>query len=353
MDSNLLQRNKPVAIWLLIGAVMIFVQVLLGGITRLTGSGLSITEWQPILGAFPPMNERAWQEAFEKYQQIAQFKYINSHFTLSDFKSIYFWEWFHRDWARLMGLVFIFPFGYFIVTKRIHKGMIHPMIILFLLGALQGIIGWVMVQSGIGTTLLYVSHIRLAIHFMAALVLFVYVIWFAMLISVPANSKTFAPGIRKLNFWILVLLTIQLIYGAFMAGSHAALAAPTWPTINGMWLPGEYMFTQGSLLHDLTHNLISIQFVHRNLAYLITILVAVWTFKVSALGAASPLYRMRFIPLLIVLIQVVLGVVALLHSIKDTKLLYSIIHQGVAILLLAALVVTYYYTSPSRSSRRS
>lgn len=350
MDStHSLNKNKPVTIWLLIGACMIFIQVLLGGITRLTGSGLSITEWQPILGAFPPMNERAWQEAFEKYQQIAQFKYINSHFDLNDFKSIYFWEWFHRDWARLMGLVFIFPFAYFIITKRIHKGMIHPMIILFLLGALQGIIGWVMVQSGIGTSLLYVSHIRLAIHFIAALVLLAYVLWFAMLISVPASSLSYAPAARKLNIWILILLTVQLVYGAFMAGSHAALAAPTWPSINGMWWPGEYMLTQGSVLHDITNNLISIQFIHRNLAYLLTILVCIWTFRVSALPKTSVLFRMRFIPLVIVLVQVALGVIALLHSIRNTKLIYSIIHQGVAIVLLAAFIVSYFY---SRDTRR-
>src|SRR5690606_25315793 len=125
------------------------IQVLLGGITRLTGSGLSITEWKPILGTIPPLNEQAWQEAFLKYQQIAQYKLLNSHFSLSDFKAIYFWEWFHRNWARFMGLVFIIPFVYFIFTKKIDKKMIKPMIILFLLGALQGLIGWIMVKSGL------------------------------------------------------------------------------------------------------------------------------------------------------------------------------------------------------------
>lgn len=113
-----LQKNKPVATWLFVGAGMIIIQVLLGGITRLTGSGLSITEWQPILGALPPMNEQAWVEAFNKYKEIAQFKYIHNYFTLQDFKSIYFWEWFHRDWARLMGVVFIIPFVYFIIKRR-------------------------------------------------------------------------------------------------------------------------------------------------------------------------------------------------------------------------------------------
>ncbi|PWG81636.1 COX15/CtaA family protein [Pararcticibacter amylolyticus] len=351
MDSISLKQNRPVAIWLLIGAVMIIVQVLLGGITRLTGSGLSITEWQPILGALPPMNEKAWLEAFEKYQQIAQYKYINSHFTLEDFKSIYFWEWFHRDWGRLMGLVFIFPFIYFLVKKKINRSMIHPMIILFLLGGLQGIIGWVMVKSGIGTDLVYVSHIRLAIHFMAALVLLCYVVWFAMKITVPPQVLSSNASVRSLNVWLLVLITIQLIYGAFMAGTHAALAAPTWPTINGMWWPGQYMFNQGSFISDITHNLISIQFIHRNLAYLITIMLAWWTWKASKLPAGEPLHNMRYIPLVLVVVQVVLGVIALLHSPLETKLLYSILHQFVGILLLIALTVTYYYSRGRRGQR--
>lgn len=349
MDLPVLKQNRPVAIWLLIGAAMIIVQVLLGGITRLTGSGLSITEWQPILGALPPMNEHAWQEAFVKYQQIAQFKYVNSHFTLSDFKQIYFWEWFHRDWARLMGLVFIFPFLWFVYTKRIHKGMIHPMIILFLLGGLQGIIGWVMVSSGIGTTLLYVSHIRLAIHFIAALILLAYVVWFALLLTVPASAKNDDKSLRSLNIWLLVLLSIQLIYGAFMAGSHAALSAPTWPSINNMWFPFQYMGSEDGVLASFTHNLIAIQFIHRNLAYLLTILIVVWTYKAYKAPCQTGIYKMRYIPLLIVIVQVVLGIYALLHSMLETKLIYSILHQFVGMLLLIALVVSYYFSRGVKS----
>lgn len=344
MDTISLKKNQPVAIWLYVGAGMIIVQVLLGGITRLTGSGLSITEWQPILGTLPPMTQQAWQDAFEKYQQIAQYKYINSHFSLEDFKSIYFWEWFHRDWARLMGVVFLIPFVYFLIKKKIGRSMVHPMIILFLLGGLQGIIGWVMVQSGIGTDLIYVSHIRLAIHFIAALILLCYVIWFALKITVPRSRLTYAPDLKKLNIWLLVLLALQLVYGAFMAGTHAALAAPTWPSINGMWLPGQYMLTQGSFVSDITHNLISIQFIHRNLAYFITVLLFFWTFRVSRSSKGSSLYKMRYVPLTLVLVQVLLGILALLNSIGETKLFYSILHQFFGILLLISLTVTYYYS---------
>src|SRR5450432_960625 len=138
MGTSISQRSsRPVAIWLLIGVGMIVIQVLLGGITRLTGSGLSITEWKPIMGALPPLNEQDWSTAFEKYKQISQYKYLNAHFTLRDFKFIFFWEWFHRLWARLIGVVFLVPFIIFLIQRRFKKQMIRPMIILFLLGALQ------------------------------------------------------------------------------------------------------------------------------------------------------------------------------------------------------------------------
>src|SRR5690606_5203799 len=188
-DLHPTRSSRPVAIWLLVGVGMIIIQVLLGGITRLTGSGLSITEWKPIMGALPPMNEGDWKIAFEKYQQIAQFKYLNFHYTLEDFKFIFFWEWFHRLWARLLGVVFIIPFVIFLVQKRFKKEMIRPMIILFLLGALQGLVGWIMVQSGLNDSeLLYVSHYRLAIHFILALGLLVYTLWFALELLIP-NSQ--------------------------------------------------------------------------------------------------------------------------------------------------------------------
>lgn len=145
---------------------MIMIQVVLGGITRLTGSGLSITEWAPIMGSIPPLNDAQWEAAFENYQQIAQYKYVNNHFTLSDFKFIFYWEWFHRVWARSLGVVFAIPFIYFLIKKYFLKEMILPLIILFILGGLQGFIGWFMVSSGLNeSSLLYVSHIRLAIHF--------------------------------------------------------------------------------------------------------------------------------------------------------------------------------------------
>jgi cytochrome c oxidase assembly protein subunit 15 len=341
METIALKKNRPVAIWLYIGVGMLMVQVLLGGITRLTGSGLSITEWQPLLGAFPPMNEQAWQKAFDGYKQIAQYQYINNHFTLSDFKFIFFWEWLHRDWARLMGLVFIIPFIYFLIKKKINRSMINPMIILFVLGGLQGVIGWIMVVSGLNEENLYVSHIRLAIHFIAALVLLCYVFWFALKLSVRPVEILKVPALRKLNILLLSLLLVQLVYGAFMAGLHTALAANTWPDINGAWVPAG-MFVQGGFAADIAHNPITIQFIHRGLAYLITILIAIWWWKAAHTPAHSLLHTIRYLPLLLVLLQVLLGVLTLLNSQVSIPISYGIMHQGVGMLLLLSLIWTLF-----------
>jgi cytochrome c oxidase assembly protein subunit 15 len=335
------KNNRLVVTWLYVGLIMIMIQVIIGGVTRLTGSGLSITEWKPIIGAFPPMNEQAWQEAFDQYKQIAQFKHLNNHFTLSDFKFIFFWEWLHRDWARFMGLVFIFPFIYFLISKKIQSNMVNPMIILFLLGGLQGVIGWIMVQSGLNDENLYVSHIRLSIHFISALILLCYVFWFALKLSISDNQILHVPVPKKINVLLLILLTFQLIYGAFMAGLHAAFAAITWPDINGMIWPSG-MFIQGSFLEDISHNMITVQFIHRGLAYIICIPVIIWFFKIKNLAQDSLLYKVRYLPIVLLFLQIVLGVLTVLNTTGEIPLIYAILHQFVGMLFLLSFVFTLF-----------
>lgn len=346
--SALQQRSsRPVAIWLLVGVGMIIIQVLLGGITRLTGSGLSITEWKPIMGALPPMNDKDWQTAFEKYQQIAQYKYVNTHFTLGDFKFIYFWEWFHRLWARLIAVAFAIPFVIFIIQKRFKKEMIRPMLILFLLGAIQGLVGWIMVQSGLDDSeLLYVSHYKLAIHFILALGLLVYTTWFAMDLLIPKEQHIQNRSLRKGAGWITGLLVVQLIYGAFMAGLKAAAVAPTWPDINGGWWPdpvrslGNRSFPGLSFLTD---NPLVIHFIHRNLAYIITLLIAAWYWKTLKAQNSSLFRKMRIVPLLLVFLQVILGVFTVLNALDTKALLWlGVAHQFVAMLLLLSFVCVLY-----------
>jgi cytochrome c oxidase assembly protein subunit 15 len=326
---------------------MIMIQVLLGGITRLTGSGLSITEWKPIIGALPPMNDQDWNIVFEKYKQVAQYKYLNSHFTLHDFKFIFFWEWFHRLWARLIGVVFLVPFAVFLIQKRFKKEMVRPMIILFLLGALQGLVGWIMVKSGLeDSETLYVSHYKLAIHFILALGLLCYALWFALNLSVPKEQVTINKALRKFTGWLIVLLVIQLIYGAFMAGLKAATAAPTWPDMNGSWLPAHIHSFGGHEfpgLSFLTDNPLVVHFVHRNLAYLISILVFVWGFKANTVQGTTIFKKTRWVPLLIVLTQVILGILTVLNAAnKDSFLWLAIAHQFVAMILLLSLVWVIY-----------
>jgi heme a synthase len=360
LEGVVSKRSRPVAIWLLIGVFMIIVQIILGGITRLTDSGLSITEWQPLLGTIPPTSEAAWNEAFEKYKHIAQYKHLHSHFTLEDFKSIFFWEWMHRVWGRLIGVVFIIPFFIFLIQKRFTKEMITPMIILFLLGGLQGAIGWIMVQSGLNDENLYVSHIRLAVHFIAALGLLVYTMWFALRLLVKDSQKLFNSSSRKLLAWIIGLLVIQLIYGAFMAGLRGALAAPTWPDINGSYLPSgmtSYQGKEGTFSSALVNNPITIHFIHRNLAYLLTVLIIAWTI-ISAKEKRSALFnRLKWTPLLLVLIQVALGVATVLTSIKKLPQKWGVfewnaqLHQFTAMLLLLSLISVLFLHSPKRVQR--
>ncbi|HXD79750.1 MAG TPA: COX15/CtaA family protein, partial [Puia sp.] len=234
------RRLGSVAIWIYLGVIMLLVQVVLGGITRLTGSGLSITEWDVATGVVPPLNAVQWQEEFEKYQQTPQFRLVNSGFTVSDFKFIFFWEWFHRFWARMVGVVFLVGFCWLLIRRKLRQDMIKPLIILFLLGGLQGAVGWIMVASGLQGDAIYVAPTKLALHFIFALVLVVYTFWIGLRLSVSeelrpgrAGNGQATKGLRQWTVAILAVLFFQLIYGALMAGHKAANAAPTWPDING------------------------------------------------------------------------------------------------------------------------
>ena len=334
------KKSNAVAIWLLTGVGMIIIQVLLGGITRLTGSGLSITEWKPILGALPPLNEEAWLIAFEQYKQIGQFKHINFDFTLSDFKFIYFWEWFHREWARLIAVVFMVPFIWFIVKRKFKKEMINPLIILFLLGGLQGLIGWIMVKSGLNQENLYVNHIRLAIHFISALGLLCYTCWFAMMLLVPAKEHVVSASLKKFTIWLLVLIVVQLVFGAFMAGLKAANFATTWPLINGEFMPSSM---SNDSLSTFTHDPLAVHFIHRNLAYIITLLIVIWYFKVKKINAGAMFGKLKKLPLILVLIQVILGIFTVLYANDKTALLwFGVAHQFTAMILVLVMVWLVY-----------
>lgn len=333
--------NKQVAIWLYFGALTIIVQILLGGITRLTGSGLSITEWKPLLGTVPPLTHADWEISFNKYKEIAQFHIVNSHFTLEDYKQIFFWEWLHRNWARFIGLAFIIPLLYFIIRKKISKKLLFPLIILFLLGMLQAVIGWIMVKSGLNDVNTKVNHIRLSLHFVAALILLCYTLWLAFSLSLQHIRMRHRLRFTKLNIFILILLSLQMIYGAFMAGTNAALAAISWPDINGYLIPPEIAIKQTSLI-SITNNLLTIQFIHRTLAYTLAILVGILYIRSSSWKINKTLSLIRLMPLVLVLLQCIIGVSTLLNSLNAHYKSYALLHQFTGILLLISLLLLLF-----------
>lgn len=337
---------RPIAIWLLTGVGMIIIQILLGGITRLTGSGLSITEWNVVTGTLPPMNEGAWLTEFTKYQQTPQYHYLNFDFTLKDFKFIFFWEWFHRLWARLIGLVFIIPFVIFLIQKRFRPSMVRPMLILFLLGALQGAIGWIMVASGLTGDAIYVRPTRLALHFIFALGLLSYTYWFALELLIPKDKKIHDPKASRLTLAILIVLFFQLIYGALMAGHKAATAAPTWPDINGKLVPDALVNQDGWL--NWIDNSIAIHFIHRGLAYVLVVLVILLSIRLFRLQGDKVFSRYRWWPLCLVITQTALGILAVLNSLKIIPNHWGAfewlaqLHQLVAMFLLLSLIGVFY-----------
>lgn len=348
MYSDLDTRSsRPIAIWLLVGVGMIIIQVLLGGITRLTGSGLSITEWNVVTGTLPPMNEQQWMTEFNKYQDTPQYQLLNSGFTISDFKFIFFWEWFHRLWARLIGVVFAVPFIIFLVQKRFKPAMVKPMIILFLLGALQGAVGWIMVASGLTGDAIYVKPAKLAMHFVLALGLLSYTFWFALELLVPKDRIVYHKKINQLTTGILLVLLVQLVYGAFMAGHKAATAAPTWPDINGSVIPPNMFGQEGGLL-DLIDNRITIHFIHRGLAYLLLAAVLWQASLLFKSAATASLGNKRWIPAFLVSIQVALGILSVLSSTEIVPNQWGLfewmaqLHQLVAMALLLSQVWLLY-----------
>jgi cytochrome c oxidase assembly protein subunit 15 len=358
MEFSFRSSSRPVALWVYAGVIMLLIQVVLGGITRLSGSGLSITEWNVVTGFLPPLTSAQWQEAFDKYRQTPQFRLINADFTLGDFKFIYFWEWFHRLWARLVAVVFLVGLVWFLRKKMLKPAMVRNLIILFLIGALQGAVGWVMVLSGFSGDAIYVAPVKLAFHFVFAMGLVVYAFWFALSLSVEPGDRLAGqrvPALRGCTWVIVGLLFFQLLYGALMAGHKAAAVAPTWPKINGSWIP-ETLFRLHPLKEDLVHNTITVQFIHRLLAYSLFLLVLTWTILAMRVRPVSaPFRRLRWMPLWVVSLQIVLGICSLLTSpgiIARRWVAFdwlALFHQMTGLIFLVTMVGMLYLVVPVKA----
>lgn len=332
--------RKKVVAWLLSGCALIFLMVVIGGITRLTGSGLSITEWNVVMGSIPPLNEQEWQQEFEKYKQIPQYQKINYDFQLADFKQIYFWEYLHRLIGRVIGLVFIIPFIYFLWKKILSKEWIRKSLLLFALGGFQGFLGWYMVKSGL-TERINVSHYRLAVHLIAAFITFGFTFWFALQLMYTKSEPGAGKKMKGMLQVILGVVVLQLIYGAFTAGLHAGRVANTFPTMNGEWIPAGINAMKPGYM-NLFENLLTVQFIHRMLAYTIVILVvALW--RMSRKENLSQIQKNTVLACLAAVgIQFLLGVFTLLYHVP---VVLAALHQVGGFFLFSSVITALFFFS--------
>jgi cytochrome c oxidase assembly protein subunit 15 len=333
-----LARPRAVANWLLFVAGLIFVMVIVGGITRLTESGLSITQWKPVSGAVPPLSQSDWLKEFAFYQQTSEYQQVNQGMSLAEFKSIFFWEYIHRLLGRVIGLAFLFPFIWFAVKRAIPPGYGKRLAVLFLLGGLQGAIGWWMVASGL-VDRTDVSHVRLAVHLLTALLIFGAIVWTALDLRSPGAQRQRMPTFA---IWAVCLLALQLLFGAFVAGLDAGYAFNTWP------LMGDALYPAGApwfepLLRNFVDNPITVQFVHRWLAFGVLAMAIALAVKVKRAGGR----RESFLLHAAVGLQILLGIATLMTGVH---LHVAVAHQGMAVVVLAAFLLAAHRLAVLRAA---
>ncbi len=325
--------RRAVGFWLLSIVAVILALITVGGLTRITGSGLSITEWDPIMGAIPPLNDPAWNEAFAKYQHIPQYTHENRGMSLDQFKGIFWWEWAHRLLGRLLGVLFAVPFVWFAWTGAIRRAEWPRMVLLFTVGALQAFVGWWMVESGLETRV-SVSQYRLAIHLGVALLLLMAFLWTALEYLRAPEKQSHAGSFLSWSFAIVGLVYLQMLLGALVAGLHAGLIYNTWPLMDGRAIP-EDAFFQSPWWLNFFENPGTVQFDHRVGAYIVASMVFVLWWLESAAKLKGFVYRSGNALLNVTLVQVVLGVATLLLQAPE---ILAALHQLMAALLLCAAV---------------
>jgi heme a synthase len=329
---------RAVAMWLFGVAAMVFAMAIIGAITRLTESGLSITEWAPVTGAIPPLNEAQWMAEFDKYRQIPEYQLLKRGMSLEEFKVIYFWEWFHRLWGRLIGVAFLVPFLWFLARGRIPAGYGPRLWALFALGGLQGFVGWFMVQSGL-VDRTDVSHYRLAMHLGLAIVIYALLIWTAIGLLEDRRPSAWegAPrGLKIHGHVALALLAVTICWGAFVAGKDAGLAAADFPTVNGQWIPAEIAFAG---MAGFVEDAVVLQWTHRVLATLsLFAIVTLWARlrKAEIGGRLAWVVRALCVA---VLAQYALGI-ATIHT--GVSIPVAAAHQGGALVLVGLFMWTLY-----------
>lgn len=330
--------NKRVIYWLFTGCLLIFIMVVVGGITRLTHSGLSISNYKLISGTIPPMNETEWLAAFELYKQYPEYQKLNNHFSLQDFKDIYFWEWLHRVIGRFIGLVFLIPFLYFLVKKQLTKPTIKKCLILLFLGSIQGFLGWYMVKSGLVDNP-DVSHYRLAAHLTTAFITFAYTFWVALDLIFPIKKQIIKQFRNLIRFGLAVLM-LQIIYGAFVAGLDAGFVHNHWPMMSeGEFMHETVLIEQNPIYKNFFEGKSGVQFVHRTLAYLVAILILIIWKKSKNLNLTIFQFKGINTLLIMVGIQFALGVFTILLQVP---VWLGVAHQVGAFFLLTAMTFTLH-----------
>jgi len=336
MFKHLLSTHQPksekwssIALWLFLIALLIIAMVIVGGFTRLTGSGLSITQWKPIYGAIPPLNLQEWLQEFEAYKQIPQFKLLNASMTLSEFKYIFWWEWGHRQLGRIIGFVFFLPMLFFYASKAIPKTYTKIIFLLFIGGGLQGLIGWLMVKSGL-TDRVHVSQYRLAMHLTFALILYYWVLYTAFLLH---QRRFFTFPLPSKSLLLTLLVFLQIISGAFTAGTHAGYIYNTWPLMDSAIIPSG-LFSTGFV--SIFEDRLTIQFIHRSLAIFI-LLYGLWIAKIEF---CKKHYLNGSLITIGLSVQVIIGIITLVTVAPVAHIELAALHQlgGVMVLTICCYI---------------
>ena len=336
-DLNL-NFHKPVMLWLISLTVMVFLIIVIGGLTRLTDSGLSMVDWRPLLGTIPPLNQNQWLSVFNDYQLSPEFIYVNKNMTLEEFKYIFWWEWFHRFFARLIGIVFLIPFLYFFLKKYLNIFFYKRFTIIFILGLIQALVGWWMVKSGLQNDP-YVSAYRLTFHLSNAIIIYALLLWTS--IEYFNLKSTGFLDFKSKKFLILIsilLVFITILSGGFMAGSHAGQSFNTYPLMNGKIIPDDIYLKELGML-NLFENTITINFNHRWIATL----TFIYTFSLFTLLFIKEFIKLSKLIICLVLftlsLQFFLGIMAL---VSNVAIHYASLHQTNSVLLLSILLFAYF-----------
>jgi len=338
IDFSNSQHNddRAIALWLIIIALLIYGMVILGGVTRLTGSGLSMVEWEPIMGVLPPLTEQEWQETFEKYKQFPEYQKKNKGMNLVEFKGIFVFEYSHRMLGRFIGLAFFIPFMFFLLKKRIRPQLMPKLILMFVLGGLQGLLGWYMVKSGLVRDP-HVSQYRLTAHFSAAILIYGYILWVAWSLLNPSPENAWVRGIESLRKYTKIaaaLIIIMIISGALVAGTRAGLGYNTFPLMNGYFFPPG-LFDMSPFYLNFVENKTTIQFNHRMLAYLLILFIPFLWYKANQYVLTARTRSAFYLMFIIFALQITLGITTLL---MEVPVALAAAHQGGALLLFTAVL---------------